>query len=178
MNEIILHVNGRAYAARVEDHWTLLDVLRNQLGFTGAKKGCDQGSCGACTVLLDGIAVQSCLVLAVQSQGRSIVTIEGLARDGRLDPLQSAFHEVGAIQCGFCTPGMILSAKALLLRNPDPSEDQIKEALSGNLCRCTGYVKIVQAVKMAAAERSQAAGAAPQDVALRADPAPQAGSGT
>lgn len=151
MNEIILDVNHSLYTVAVEDHWTLLDVLRDKLGFTGAKKGCDRGECGACSVLIDGTVVQSCLVLAVQAQGKAIVTIEGLARDGRLDPLQVAFHEAGAIQCGFCTPGMIIAAKALLLRNPHPTEDEIKEAMSGNLCRCTGYVKIVEAVKMAAA---------------------------
>ena len=151
MTEIILDVNHSLYTVAVEDHWTLLDVLRDKLGFTGAKKGCDRGECGACSVLIDGTVVQSCLVLAVQAQGKAIVTIEGLARDGRLDPLQIAFHEAGAIQCGFCTPGMIIAAKALLLRNPHPTEDEIKEAMSGNLCRCTGYVKIVEAVKMAAA---------------------------
>lgn len=151
MTEIILDVNRSLYTVAVEDHWTLLDVLRDKLGFTGAKKGCDRGECGACSVLIDGTVVQSCLVLAVQAQGKAIVTIEGLARDGRLDPLQIAFHEAGAIQCGFCTPGMIIAAKALLLRNPHPTEDEIKEAMSGNLCRCTGYVKIVEAVKMAAA---------------------------
>lgn len=151
MNEIILDVNHSLYTVAVEDHWTLLDVLRDKLGFTGAKKGCDRGECGACSVLIDGTVVQSCLVLARQAQGKGIVTIEGLARDGRLDPLQVAFHEAGAIQCGFCTPGMIIAAKALLLRNPHPTEDEIKEAMSGNLCRCTGYVKIVEAVKMAAA---------------------------
>lgn len=151
MNEIILDVNHSLYTVAVEDHWTLLDVLRDKLGFTGAKKGCDRGECGACSVLIDGTVVQSCLVLARQAQGKGIVTIEGLARDGRLDPLQVAFHEAGAIQCGFCTPGMIIAAKALLLRNPHPIEDEIKEAMSGNLCRCTGYVKIVEAVKMAAA---------------------------
>lgn len=151
MTEIILDVNHSLYTVAVEDHWTLLDVLRDKLGFTGAKKGCDRGECGACSVLIDGTVVQSCLVLARQAQGKGIVTIEGLARDGRLDPLQVAFHEAGAIQCGFCTPGMIIAAKALLLRNPHPTEDEIKEAMSGNLCRCTGYVKIVEAVKMAAA---------------------------
>lgn len=157
MTEIILDVNRSLYTVAVEDHWTLLDVLRDKLGFTGAKKGCDRGECGACSVLIDGTVVQSCLVLAVQAQGKAIVTIEGLARDGRLDPLQIAFHEAGAIQCGFCTPGMIIAAKALLLRNPHPMEDEIKEAMSGNLCRCTGYVKIVEAVKMAAAVKVPAA---------------------
>lgn len=151
MTEIVLDVNHSLYALAVEDHWTLLDVLRDKLGFTGAKKGCDRGECGACSVLVDGTVVQSCLVLAVQAQGKSIVTIEGLSRDGRLDPLQTAFHEVGAIQCGFCTPGMIMAATALLRRNLHPTEDEIKEAMSGNLCRCTGYVKIIEAVRRAAA---------------------------
>ncbi len=158
MVEITLDVNHSSYKVGVEDHWTLLDVLRDSLGFTGAKKGCDHGECGACTVLIDGTAMQSCLVLAVQAQGKAIVTIEGLARDGRMDALQTAFHEVGAIQCGFCTPGMIITARALLGRNSDPTEDEIKEAMSGNLCRCTGYVKIVEAVQRGAAAGKTGAG--------------------
>ncbi len=149
MKEITLHVNGQDFRASVEDHWTLLDVLRNVIGYTGAKKGCDKGECGACTVIMDGRAVQSCLVLAVQAPGKDILTIEGLASEGRLDPIQTSFHELGAIQCGYCTPGMIMSAKALLARNSRPSRDEIKEGLSGNLCRCTGYVKIVEAVEHA-----------------------------
>lgn len=150
MTEITLVVNGSHYRVMVEAHRTLLDVLRDGLGFTGAKKGCDRGECGACTVLIDGVPMQSCLVLAVQAEGRSITTVEGLARDGAMDPLQIAFHEVGAIQCGFCTPGMIVTARALLDRNPDPTDHEIKEALSGNMCRCTGYVKIIEAVRRAA----------------------------
>ncbi len=149
MKEITLHVNRQDFRASVEDHWTLLDVLRNVIGYTGAKKGCDKGECGACTVIMDSRAVQSCLVLAVQAQGKEIVTIEGLASEGRLDPIQTSFHELGAIQCGYCTPGMIMTAKALLARNSRPSRDEIKEGLSGNLCRCTGYVKIVEAVEHA-----------------------------
>ena len=157
MREIVLNVNQREHRCSVEDHWTLLDVLRDRLGLTGTKKGCDKGECGACTVLLDGVAIQSCLVLAVQAQGKAVLTIEGLSVDGRLDPVQSAFHELGAIQCGFCTPGMIMSAVALLRRNGNPSEEEIRLGMSGNLCRCTGYVKIVEAVKKAAAQ--DAAGA-------------------
>ncbi len=154
MPEIGLRINGEDFKVFVEDHWTLLDVLRDVIGYTGTKKGCDKGECGACTVILAGKAVQSCLILAVQAQGKEILTIEGLAREGRLDPLQAAFHELGAIQCGFCTPGMIMTAKALLARHSTPSLEEIKRGLAGNLCRCTGYVKIVKAVQ-------RAAGAAP-----------------
>ncbi len=150
MRQIALRVNGQDFLVAVEDHWTLLDVLRNVVGYTGAKKGCDKGECGACTVILNGKAVQSCLVLAVQAQGKEITTIEGLSREGRLDPIQEAFHELGAIQCGFCTPGMIMTTKALLARNQSPSVDEIKKELSGNLCRCTGYIKIIEAVRRAA----------------------------
>lgn len=148
-----LRVNGEDYEVYVEPWHTLLDVLRNELGLTGTKQGCDTGYCGACTVLIDGKAVKSCVVMARQVQGEDIVTIEGLGRNGELDPLQQAFIDKFAIQCGFCTPGMLLSAKALLMENPHPSEDEIKEAIMGNLCRCTGYKKIVEAVQ-AAAERS------------------------
>jgi aerobic-type carbon monoxide dehydrogenase small subunit (CoxS/CutS family) len=154
--EITLDINENRYQLPVESHWTLLDVLRDRLGLTGAKKGCGRGECGACTVLVDGVAVQSCLVLAVQVHGKSVTTIEGLTRQGLPDPLQVAFHEAGAIQCGFCTPGMILSARSLLDRCPHPTELQVKEALSGNLCRCTGYVKIVEAVMRVASGSSHA----------------------
>ena len=150
MRQIALRVNRQDFLVAVEDHWTLLDVLRDVVGYTGAKKGCDKGECGACTVILEGKAVQSCLMLAVQAQGKEITTIEGLAKDGRLDPIQEAFHELGAIQCGFCTPGMIMTTKALLARNQTPSVDEIKKELSGNLCRCTGYIKIIEAVQRAA----------------------------
>jgi len=148
-----LRVNGEDYELYAEPWHTLLDVLRNELGLTGTKQGCDTGYCGACTVLIDGKAVKSCVVMARQVQGRDIVTVEGLSRDGELDPLQQAFIDKFAIQCGFCTPGMLLSAKALLMENPHPSEDEIKEAIMGNLCRCTGYTKIVEAIR-AAAEKS------------------------
>jgi len=157
MRDIVLRVNGLEHPVRVEDHWTLLDVLRNQLGYTGAKKGCDKGECGACTVIVDGRALQACLFLAVQAEGREVVTIEGLSRGEELDPLQDAFHELGAVQCGFCTPGMIMTAKALLGKNPNPSADEIRREMSGNLCRCTGYVKIVEAVQKAAGQTGETA---------------------
>jgi carbon-monoxide dehydrogenase small subunit len=143
---IKLRVNGVTYEATIEPRRTLLEVLRDNLGFTGAKKACDTGECGACTVIMDGKPVVSCLVLAVEAQGKDILTIEGLARDGQPHPLQQAFVDHGAIQCGFCTPGMILSAKALLERNPKPTEGEVKEAIVGNLCRCTGYAKIIEAI--------------------------------
>jgi len=143
---IQLRVNGEVYPLDVEPHWLLLDVLRDGLGLTGARRGCETGFCGACTVLLDGRPVHSCSVLAVRAQGKEITTIEGLARNGQLHPLQESFIQHGAIQCGYCTPGMILAAKALLDENPHPTEAEVRAAISGNLCRCTGYVKIVQAI--------------------------------
>jgi len=143
---ITMKVNGEAYELLVEPKRTLLDALRDDLGLTGTKKGCDQGDCGACTVLLDGKAVNSCLVLAVEAVGHDIMTIEGLAQHGVLHPLQEAFIKLGAMQCGYCTPGMLLSAKALLDRNPHPAREDIKIAIAGNLCRCTGYVKIIDAI--------------------------------
>jgi len=130
---------------------SLLDFLREELSLKGTKKGCDSGQCGVCTILMDGKTIDACLVLAIQADGKEILTIEGLSSGGRLHPLQEAFVEEGAVQCGFCTPGMILSAKALLDGRKDPSEEEIREALSGNLCRCTGYVKIIKAVQKAAA---------------------------
>lgn len=150
---IQMTVNGEPCELAVEPWRTLLDVLRDDLGLTGAKKGCDRGDCGACTVLLDGRPVTSCMILAVQAAGHAIITIEGLAdlSHAPLHPLQQAFIEHGAIQCGFCTPGMILAAAALLAENPQPTAAEVREALAGNLCRCTGYVKIVDAV-LAAAE--------------------------
>lgn len=157
--ELRLTVNGRAHTLEVEPQARLLDVLREQLGLTGAKEGCGEGECGACTVLMDDLAVNSCLVLAHQARGRSIITVEGLARSGELDHLQQAFIDNGAIQCGYCTPGMLMSAKALLLRDPDPKEEEIRLALAGNLCRCTGYLNIVKAVQEAAG-KAQADGAA------------------
>ena len=146
---IRLLVNGFEYDVHVKPHWTLLHVLRDELGLTGTKEGCGKGECGACTVIIDGEAILSCLVLAVHAQGKPILTIEGLAREGKLDPLQDAFVKYGAIQCGFCTPGMIMISKAFFSKNPHPTEQEIKKALSGNLCRCTGYVKIIEAVRNA-----------------------------
>jgi len=150
---IELKVNGELYKVEIEPRRTLLEVLREKLGLTGTKEGCGKGDCGHCTVLIDGEPVCSCLTLAIEAQGHDIVTIEGLAEGGKLHPLQQAFVDYGAIQCGFCTPGMILAAKSLLDKNPDPTEDEIKEAISGNLCRCTGYVKIIDAIKAAAKQK-------------------------
>lgn len=147
---IELRVNGFNYQTEVKSGKTLADVLRNEIGLTGTKIGCNTGSCGSCTVIMDGQAVLSCIMPVEDAVGKEIVTIEGLAVDGRLDPLQEAFVSEGAIQCGFCTPGMVMSSKALLLENPSPDEDQIRTAISGNLCRCTGYAKIVKAVQTAA----------------------------
>jgi carbon-monoxide dehydrogenase small subunit len=148
-----LNVNGRAYPVEIEPGRTLLSVLRGEVGLTGTKEGCDDSECGACMVLLDGQPVNSCSYLALQADGSEIVTIEGLAgQDGALHPLQQAFLDQGGVQCGFCTPGMLISAKALLDRNPSPDEDEIRLALSGNLCRCTGYSGIVRAVQAAATQ--------------------------
>lgn len=144
-------VNGKPYEVMLEPNMTLLEVLRDQLGLTGAKYGCGVGECGACTVLIDGKPVLSCSTLAIRVRDRKILTIEGLAQHTALHPIQKAFIDYGAIQCGFCTPGMILTAKTLLDENPNPTKEEVKSALSGNLCRCTGYVKIVNAV-LAAAE--------------------------
>jgi carbon-monoxide dehydrogenase small subunit len=145
-------LNGEAVEVRVEDHWSLLHLLREELGLTGTKEGCGSGECGACTVLVDGKAINSCLYLAVEADGREVLTIEGLAApDGTLHPIQQAFIDHGAIQCGYCTPGMILAAKALLDENPDPTEEEIRHGLSGNLCRCTGYLQIFEAVRAASA---------------------------
>ena len=154
-HQIKLTVNGDPYEIAVEPWETLLQVLRQKLELTGVKEACGLGDCGLCTVILDGRAVNSCLVLAVDAAGGEIVTIEGLREGSKLHPLQEAFIEHGAIQCGFCTPGMILAAKAFLDENPNPSEEEAREAIAGNLCRCTGYVKIVEAI-MAAAEKTRA----------------------
>jgi carbon-monoxide dehydrogenase small subunit len=143
---ISLTINGEEYEVAVIPNRTLLEVLREDLSLTGAKEGCDDGLCGSCTVLLDGKPVRSCLLLAVEAQGYRITTIEGLAQQGELHPLQQAFIVQGAVQCGYCTPGMILTAKALLDENPSPTRHEILEALSGNFCRCTGYNKIVTAI--------------------------------
>ena len=146
-----LHVNGMTYEVAIEPHRNLLSVIRGEVGLTGAKEGCDDSECGACMVLLDGRPANSCSVLALQAAGRRIETVEGLASGGKLHPLQAAFIEEGGVQCGFCTPGMLMSAKALLDSNPNPSEAEIRRYLSGNLCRCTGYSGIVRAVQKAAA---------------------------
>ena len=143
---MIIKVNGQEHEIMVEPRSTLLDVLRYGLGLTGTKEGCGTGDCGACTVLLDGVAVNSCLIFAVEVEGKEITTIEGLSQRGELHPLQSAFIEEGAVQCGFCTPGVILTAKAFLDSNPHPTEVQVRRAIAGNLCRCTGYDKIVRAI--------------------------------
>jgi len=161
MKTMTLHtlVNDRAYVTEVDAHLTLLDFLRETIGLTGTKRGCEVGECGACTVLIDGVAVNSCLVLAVQVEGRSVTTVEGLAGNSRLTPLQDAFLDHDAVHCGFCTPGMLMSARHLLNANPSPTGHEIRTAISGNLCRCTGYVQIVEAIDDAAGrERSQKEG--------------------
>lgn len=150
MQSLTMKLNGQELTLQVSPDALLLDVLRDQLELTGTKEACGQGECGACTVLLDGEPVTSCLLPALKAHGREVLTVEGLASAGQLHPLQRAFVEHGAVQCGFCTPGMLMSAKALLGRNPHPSEEEIKQAISGNLCRCTGYLKIVEAIKAAA----------------------------
>jgi len=147
---INLKINGEPYEVSIKPNTTLLDFLRDKIGLTGTKKGCDTGQCGACTVLLDGKPINSCLVLAADANGKEILTVEGLNRDGQLHPLQETFIQEGAVQCGYCTSGMLLSAKALLDENPAPKEEEVKKAISGNLCRCTGYVRIVKAVLVAA----------------------------
>ncbi len=141
------NVNGRDYSIEADARARLIDVLREDLGLTGTKEGCGEGECGACTVIIDGLAVNSCLVMAHQTRGKRILTVESLKQDGELDSLQKSFINNGAVQCGYCTPGMLMSCKALLMRNPNPTEHEIREAIEGNLCRCTGYVKIINAVK-------------------------------
>lgn len=152
MNEprdIRVTINGEAYSISAAPNETLLDLLRYRLGLVGTKKGCDIGDCGSCTVLVDGKAVNSCLVLAVETNGASITTIEGMRSAGQLHPLQQAFIDHGAVQCGFCTPGMIMAAKFLLEEEPNPTEEDIRFAMAGNLCRCTGYVSIMKAIAVA-----------------------------
>lgn len=151
---VTLRINGERYDVLIEPATTLLEAVRNEAGLTGAKEGCGTGDCGACSMIVDGRLVTSCLMLALEAEGADITTIEGLARDGMLHPLQQAFIDRGAVQCGYCIPGMIMAGKALLDSNPSPSERDIRDALAGNLCRCTGYVKIVEAIA-AAAERLQ-----------------------
>ena len=149
---VTFKINGIIQQLEVQAHHTLATVLREQLGLLGTKVSCGEGECGACTVIVDGKAVNSCIMLAPEVDGREVITIEGLAKKGELDPIQTSFLEEGAVQCGFCTPGMIMSTKALLMEKPDPSVDQVREALAGNLCRCTGYHRIINAV-LKSAER-------------------------
>ena len=151
-------VNDDSVSLEVEPHWTLLRLIRDELGLIGTKEGCGEGDCGACTVLVDGRAVNSCLILAIDVDGKAITTIEGLNQGDELHPLQKAFMEKGAVQCGFCTPGMILTAKALLDQNPNPSEEEIRFAIAGNLCRCTGYAKIVNAIQAVAEKNNERKG--------------------
>ena len=151
---ITLTVNQQVHSLQVDPHHTLLETLRDQLGLTGTKECCGEGECGACTVLLNGRAINSCLVLAVEADGDSVVSIEGLSTPERLDPLQTAFLQKGAVQCGFCIPGMIMAARYLLMTNPHPTRTQIQEGLAGNLCRCAGYSRIIEAVAAAAEARS------------------------
>ncbi|MEW6529286.1 MAG: (2Fe-2S)-binding protein [Thermodesulfobacteriota bacterium] len=146
---IALTVNGDTYEVLIAPNQTLLEVLRDKLGLTGTKKGCDLGACGACTVLLDGEAYLSCLMLAVDAVGKEIVTIEGLSQGGELHPLQKSFVELGGLQCGFCTPGIIMTAKAVLEEEPQPTEESVKKKMAGNLCRCTGYKKVVESIMSA-----------------------------
>jgi carbon-monoxide dehydrogenase small subunit len=150
IHRITINVNGEEEVVEVPAHWTLLQMLRYRMGLTGTKNGCAGGECGACTVMLNGDPVNSCMVLGVECDGAEIITVEGLMDDGQLDPVQHAIIEAGGVQCGFCTPGVLISARALLDRSPDPSEAEIQEALVGNLCRCTGYVRIIEGVKQAA----------------------------
>lgn len=150
MINITLNINNEEHQVEIAPYHTLCDVLRDKLGFTDVKNGCTEGECGSCTVLVDGIPVASCLMLAAQIQGKKITTARGLTTNGKLHPVQEKFVEYGAIQCGYCTPGMILVAKALLDKNPSPTEDEIRTAISGNICRCTGYQQIVEAIMAAA----------------------------
>jgi xanthine dehydrogenase E subunit len=149
MKQVRFTVNGTSYEMDVKPWETLVDVLRNDLGLTGTKEGCGLGECGACTIIMDGKAVNSCLVLAAEADGKQITTIEGLADGDELHPIQEAFVECGGLQCGFCTPGMIMSTKALLDENPNPSEEEIRRGIAGNVCRCTGYSKIIESIKAA-----------------------------
>ena len=155
MYPLTMTLNGESVTVEVEPFEILVDVLRDKLGLTGTKIGCSEGECGACTVIMDGQAVLSCLLPAMKAHGQEVVTIEGLGHDDALHPLQQAFIEKGAVQCGYCTPGMIMSAKALLDENPQPSHDEIEEAMAGNLCRCTGYLQIIEAIEAAIESRSE-----------------------
>ncbi len=149
MKTVNLKVNGKSVSVEVEEDLRLLDLLRDKLHLTGAKEGCGEGECGACTIIMDGEVVNSCMVMAFQANGREITTIEGLQDGDKLHPIQEAFLEAGAVQCGYCTPGMVLATKAILDKNINPTEEEIREGISGNLCRCTGYTKIVDAVHIA-----------------------------
>jgi len=149
MQELKCTVNGEQIEIMIDPSHSLADVLRQDMKLTGTKKGCEEGVCGACTVLMDGIAVDSCLIPAMKAQNKNILTIEGLAKDGELDPIQEAFIEAGAIQCGFCTPGVVMSAKSMLMRSECPTEEEVKEELSGHFCRCTGYLQFYDAVRIA-----------------------------
>ena len=153
MINVTLNINDNEYEVMVAPHHTLCEVLRDKLGFTDVKNSCNQGECGACTVLVDGKPVSSCIMLAVKADGKKITTARGLAKNGKLHLLQEKFIEYAAVQCGYCTPGMLLAAKALLDENPHPSEDEVRMAISGNICRCTGYQQIVEAIMAAAAEK-------------------------
>ena len=150
--EVALTVNGQAYSASVEPRTTLVDLLRGELGLTGTHVGCEHGVCGACTILVNGQAVRSCIMLAVQADGAELMTVEGLSADGQLHPIQQAFIEQRGLQCGFCTPGFLMSVYELLQHNPQPNDDEIKDALGGELCRCTGYQSILKSVHLAAAK--------------------------
>jgi carbon-monoxide dehydrogenase small subunit len=150
VHTITVNVNGENEIVEVPAHWTLLQMLRYRMGLTGTKNGCAGGECGACTVMLNGAPVNSCMVLGVECDGAEIITVEGLSHDGQLDPVQQAIIEAGGVQCGFCTPGVLISARALLDRTSEPTEAEIQEALVGNLCRCTGYVRIIEGIKQAA----------------------------
>ncbi len=158
LTPMTLRINGVDHELLAPPWRTLLEVLREHLGLTGAKRSCQEGKCGTCTVLVDGKAINSCLYLAVEAQGKEIQTIEGIAKDGVLDQIQKSFVQKGAIQCGFCTPGFVLATKSLLNNNPDPSEDEIREAMVGHLCRCTGYVQIIEAIQDAASQMKHEGG--------------------
>ncbi len=153
MKQIKLTVNGKIQEVDVQPWDTLLDVIRQQLGLTGTKEGCGHGECGACTVIMNGKTVNSCLVLAVEADGKQVTTIEGLSLTGKLHPVQQAFIDEGGLQCGFCTPGMVISAKALLDENPNPTDEEIRRGIAGNFCRCTGYTKIIKSIKAAAGSK-------------------------
>ena len=150
MHKIKMRVNGCRVEAEVSSHMRLLDFLREELDLTGAKEGCGKGECGACTVLVDGVPVNSCLMLAVEADGKEVLTVEGICDEGRLDPIQESIVDNSALQCGYCTPGIVMTAKGFLMRNPNPTRDEVVQAISGNLCRCTGYARIVDAIMQVA----------------------------